>query len=104
MSFERILEGTIAFIDRQNRTLRITQEVKKDSNVQSQSISFLLAPNVSITSSSRGVLKLTELRIGRKVLVHYVTESGSKCVTNTVALVEPTSQPTPSVGVRVAAP
>lgn len=57
MSFERILEGIVAFIDRQNRTLREN---------------------------------------------HYVTESGGKCVANTIAIVEPMSKPGSFSGVRVA--
>ncbi|PIQ84325.1 MAG: hypothetical protein COV75_02730 [Candidatus Omnitrophica bacterium CG11_big_fil_rev_8_21_14_0_20_63_9] len=102
MSFERILEGTVEFIDRQNRTLRVKQEIKKEGNRQPLSVVFSLAPNVTVTSSSRGILKLTELRIGQKVLVHYVTESGGKAVANTIAIVEPMSKPGSFSGVRVA--
>lgn len=102
MSFERVLEATVASIDRQNRTLRVTQEIRKGGGVQSQRISFTLAPNVSVTSSSRGMLKLAALRSGQKVLVHYVTESGGKWMANTIALIEPASKPTPFAGVRVA--
>jgi len=102
MSFERILEGVVEFIGRQNRTLRVKQEIKKEGNFQSLSVAFSLAPNVTVTSSSRGILKLTELRIGQNVLVHYVTESGGKSVVNTIAIVEPMSKPGSFSGVRVA--
>jgi hypothetical protein len=102
MSFERILEGIVEWIDRQNRALRVKQEIKKGGNVQSQSISFTLAPNVSVTSSSRGMLKLTEVKVGQKVLMHYVTESGGKSVAHTIAIVEPMSKPGSFSGVRVA--
>lgn len=101
MSFERILEGTIAFIDRQNRTLKVTQEIKQKGRPQSQGVNFNLAPNVTVISSSRGQLKLTELKIGQKALVHYVTESGGKWLANTIAIVEPTTRPGSSSGVRV---
>ena len=102
MSFERILEGVVELIGRQNRTLRVKQEIKKEGSFQSLSVAFSLAPNVTVTSSSRGILKLTELRIGQSVLVHYVTESGGKCIANTIALVEPATQPGSFSGVRVA--
>ena len=102
MSFERTVEGTIDFINRQTKTLRVTQVIKQGGSSSSLSSSFILAPNVSVISSHRGMLKLTELKTGQKVLVHYVTETGGKCVANTVALVEPTSNPTPPAGVRVA--
>jgi len=102
MSFERILEGTVAVIDRKNRTFRAAQEVRKDGSVQSLSVNFTLAPNASVVSSSRGVLKLAELKVGQKVLVHYVTESGGKSIANTIAIVEPMSKPGSFSGVQVA--
>ena len=102
MSFEKTLDGTVEWIDRRNRILRVKQEIKKEGGVQSLSTSFDLAPNVSVISSRRGMLKLTELKTGQKVLVHYVTETGGKCVANTIALVEPATPPASSLGVRVA--
>ncbi len=102
MSFERTLEGTIAFINRQNRTLQVTPEAKREGGSQSISISFRLAANVSVISSCRGMLELTKLKVGQKVLVHYVTESGGKCVANTIALIESTTRPGSFSGVQVA--
>ena len=102
MSFERTLEGTTAFINRQNRTLEVTPEAKREEGLQSISISFRLAANVSVISSRRGMLKLAELKVGQRVLVHYVTESGGKCVANTIALVESTTRPESFSGVQVA--
>jgi len=58
---------------------------------------------VTVISSTRGILKLTALRIGQKVLVHYVTESGDRRVANTIAVMEPNAQPTAGFpGVQVA--
>ena len=102
MSFERILEGVVECIDRQSRTFRVKQEIKKGGSSQLLSVAFSLAPNATVTSSSRGALKLTGLKVGQNVLVHYVTESGGKCVANTVALVEATTRPESFPGVQVA--
>ena len=102
MSFERTLESTITFINRQNRALQVTPEARREGGSQSIGISFRLAANVSVISSCRGMLKLAELKVGQRVLVHYVTESGGKCVANTIALVEPATQPGSFSGVRVA--
>ena len=107
MSFERTVEGTIDCINRQAKTIRVTQEIKQGGNVQSLSSSFTLAPNVSVISSSRGVLKLAALKIGQKALIHYVTEPGGKQIANTIAVVEPAPQPQPASsfpGVQVAKP
>ena len=103
MSFERTLEGTIASLDRAAKTLRVTQKVQQKGRFEYVSIGFALSPHVSVISSSRGMLKLTALRIGQEVLVHYVTESGGRRIANTIAIMEPTAQPTAGFpGVQVA--
>ena len=103
MLFERTLEGTIASLDRAAKTLRITQDVKQEGRLQQVSLNFTLSPNASVISSSRGILKLTALKIGQGVLVHYVTESGERKIANTIAVMEPAAQPTTGFpGVRVA--
>ena len=105
MSFERTVEGAIDLINRQAKTLRITQDIKQGGSLQSLSGSFILAPNVSVISSRRGVLKLAALKISQKVLVHYVTEPGGKQIANTIAVVEPAPQSASSFpGVQVAKP
>jgi len=103
MSFERTLEGTITSLDRTAKTLQIAQEVRQEGRLQQVSLSFTLSPNVSVISSSRGMLKLTALKIGQRVIVHYVTESGERKMVNTIAVMEPAAQPTTGFpGVRVA--
>ncbi len=103
MLFERSLEGAITLLDRSAKTLRVTQEIKEARGAQQDTVSFVLSPNVTVISSTRGILKLTALRIGQKVLVHYVTESGDRRVANTIAVMEPTAQPTAGFpGVQVA--
>jgi len=103
MSFERTLEGTIVSLDRTGKTLRVTQEVQQKGRFEYVSIGFALSPNASVVSSRRGVLKLAALKIGQKVLVHYVTESGDRRIANTIAVMEPPAQPTAGFpGVQVA--
>lgn len=102
MSFERTLEGTITFINRQNRTLEVTPEGKREGGSQSIGISFRLAASVSVISSRRGMLKLAKLKVGQRVLVHYVTEFGGKCVAHTIALIESTTRSGSFSGVQVA--
>jgi len=103
MAFERTLEGTIASLDRTAKTLRVTQEVQQNGRFEYVSIGFALSPHVSIISSSRGMLKLATLKIGQKVLVHYVTESGDRRIANTIAVMEPAAKPrTGFPGVQVA--
>jgi hypothetical protein len=104
MSFERTLEGTLEVIDCHNRALRVKQESKKEGRFELLLIGFSFAPNMSVISSRRGILKLSALKTGQNVLVHYVTESGGKRIANTIALVEPASKPTSASGVRVATP
>lgn len=102
MSFERTLEGTLEVIDRPNRTLRVKQASKKEGRFELLIVGFSLSPNVSVISSRQGILKLSELKTGQNVLVHYVTESGGKRIANTIALVESTATPGSFPGVRVA--
>lgn len=103
MSFERTLEGTITFLDRSAKTLRVTQEVQQQGRFEYVSIGFALSPHVSVTSSSRGVLKLAALKIGQKVAVHYVTEPGDRRIANTIAVMEPAAKPRAGFpGVQVA--
>lgn len=102
MSFERTLEGTLEVIDRPNRTLRVRQEIKKEGRFELLIIGFSLSPNVSVISSRRGILKLSALKTGQNVLVHYVTESGGNRMANTIALIEPATKPGSFSGVRVA--
>lgn len=103
MSFERTLEGTIACLDRSANTLSVTQELKQEGGFQQLTCGFTLSPNVAVVSRRRGVLKLAALRIGQKVLVHYVTESGERKIANTIAVMEPAPQPAAGFpGVQVA--
>ncbi len=103
MSFERTVEGTIAFLDRSSKAMRVIQEVKQAGGTQQDTVSFVLSPNVTVISSTRGILKLTALKTGQKVLVHYVTESGGRWVANTIAIVESRGQPRADFpGVQVA--
>ena len=103
MSFERTLEGTIASLDRAAKTLRVTQKVQQKGRFEYVSSGFALGPHVSVISSSHGVLKLAALRIGQRVLVHYVTEPGDRRIANTIAVMEPAPSPrTDFPGVQVA--
>lgn len=103
MSFERTLEGTIELLDRSKKILRVTQEIKQEGRFQHDSLGFTLSQNVSVISSTRGVLKLAALKAGQKILVHYVTEPGDRRVANTIVIVESAPQLTAGFpGVQVA--
>lgn len=93
MSFERTLEGAVAFLDRSAKMMKVTQEGTHAGGAQQDAISFVLSPNVTVSSSTRGTVKLTALKTGQKVLVRYVTESGGRWVANTITLVESGRQP-----------